>query len=94
MREKQYIVTERAHLMCPNMHLGNFQSKSGKFLGTVIFGYEKRNGYSVTNLGNVNNLNIVEAMFIPPASPANKKTMGVLSVNGLMKKCTVNYKME
>lgn len=74
--------------------IGNFQSKSGKFLGTVIFGYEKRNGYSVTNLGNVNNLNIVEAMFIPPASPANKKTMGVLSVNGLMKKCTVNYKME
>nr|UWI51978.1 hypothetical protein NZ312_09780 [Clostridioides difficile] len=74
--------------------MGSFQSKAGKFVGALIFGYKKRNGYSVTNLGNINNLNIVEAMFIPPASPANRKTMGVLSVNGLMKKCTASYEIE
>ncbi|HBH1806551.1 TPA: hypothetical protein KRM61_000160 [Clostridioides difficile] len=71
--------------------MGDFKSKAGKFIGSLILGYEKRNGYSVTNLGNVENSNIEEAMFIPPASPANKKTMGVLSVNQRMKKCTVCY---
>lgn len=68
--------------------LGNFKSKAGKFVGSVMFGYKKRDGYSVTNLGNVDNDNILEAMFIPPASPANRKTMGVVSVNKYMKKCT------
>ena len=57
----------------------------------LILGYEKRTGYSVTNLGNVENPNIEEAVFIPPASPANRKTMGVLSINRRMKKCTVFY---
>ncbi|WP_418894740.1 hypothetical protein [Limibacterium fermenti] len=71
--------------------MGNFKSKAGKFVGSLILGYAKRNGYSVTNLGNVNNPYIVEGLFIPPASPANKKTMGVLSVNHRMKKCTVCY---
>lgn len=72
--------------------MGDFESKAGKFIGSLILGYGKRNGYSVTNLGNVENPNIEEAMFIPPASPANKKTMGgVLSVNRRMKKCTVCY---
>lgn len=72
--------------------LGDFQSKAGKFVGTKMFGYETRNGYSITNLGNIRNSDIIEAMFIPPASPANKKTIGVLSVNGYMKKCTAEYK--
>lgn len=71
--------------------LGGFQSKAGKFVGSLILGYEKRTGYSVTNLGNVENPNIEEAVFIPPASPANRKTMGVLSINRRMKKCTVFY---
>ncbi len=71
--------------------MGNFKSKAGKFIGSLILSYGKRNGYSVTNLGNVENPNIEEAMFIPPASPANKRTMGVLSVNRRMKKCTVCY---
>jgi NRPS condensation-like uncharacterized protein len=71
--------------------MGDFKSKAGKFVGSLILGYGKRNGYSVTNLGNIENPNIEEAMFIPPASPANKKTMGVLSVNHRMKKCTVYY---
>ena len=71
--------------------IGRFNSSAGKFIGSAILGYKKRNGYSVTNLGNVDNPNIVEAMFIPPASPANVKTMGVLSVNHRLKKCTAHY---
>lgn len=71
--------------------MGDFESAAGKFVGSLILGYKSRNGYGVTNLGNVNNPNIVEAMFIPPASPANVKTMGVLSVNHHLKKCTASY---
>lgn len=71
--------------------LGSFQSKAGNFAGSMMFGYKNRNGYSITNLGSVTNKNVKEAVLIPPASPANKKTMGVLTVNGCMKKCTVEY---
>ncbi len=71
--------------------MGCFESKAGKFVGSLILGYKNRNGHSVTNLGNVDNPNIVEAMFIPPASPANAKTMGVLSVNHRLRKCTAYY---
>lgn len=71
--------------------MGRFNSSAGEFIGSAILGYKKRNGYSVTNLGNVDNPNIVEAIFIPPASPANVKTMGVLSVNHCLKKCTAHY---
>lgn len=71
--------------------MGEFNSNAGEFIGSVILGYKKRNGYSVTNLGNVDNPNIVEAMFIPPASPANVKTVGILSVNHRLKKCTAHY---
>lgn len=71
--------------------LGSYPSKAGKFVGSMMFGYEKRNGYSVSNLGKIENSNIIEAIAIPPASPANKKTMGVVSVNGCMRKCTVEY---
>ncbi len=71
--------------------MGGFESEAGKFVGSLIFGYKNRNGHSVTNLGNVDNPNFVEAMFIPPASPANVKTMGVLSVNHCLRKCTAYY---
>lgn len=71
--------------------MGEFKSKAGEFIGSLILGYKSRNGYSVTNLGNVDNSNIVEATFIPPASPANVKTTGVLSVNHRLKKCTAHY---
>ncbi len=75
----------------PIATLGTYESKAGKFVGSVMFGYEKRDGYSITNLGNVENPNLLEAMFIPPVSPASKKIMGVLSVNGRMKKCSAVY---
>lgn len=36
---------------------------------------------------------LANATFIPPASPANRKTLGVLTVNGTMKICSaiMNY---
>lgn len=67
--------------------LGDFKSKAGSFVGGKMFGYKTRDGYSITNLGRVNSSSLIEAMFIPPASPANKVTVGVLTVNGKMKLC-------
>ena len=68
--------------------LGDFESKAGKFVGRNMFGYGSQNGYSITNLGKIQSNIIAEAVFIPPASPANKKTWGVLTVNNHMKICT------
>ncbi len=67
--------------------LGDFESKAGKFVGKNMFGYGSQNGYSITNLGKIQSNIIAEAVFIPPASPANKKTWGVLTVNNHMKIC-------
>ncbi len=69
--------------------LGNFSSNAGKFVGSKLFGYKDSCGYSITNLGKIESDTIVEATFIRPASPANKKTVGVLTVNGKMNKCTI-----
>lgn len=68
--------------------LGKFESKAGEFVGKNMFGYGSQNGYSITNLGKMQSDVIADAAFIPPASPANKKTLGVLTVNGHMKICT------
>lgn len=67
--------------------LGGFESKAGKFIGRNMFGYGSQNGYSITNLGKIQSGIITEAIFIPPASPANKITWGVLTVNNHMKIC-------
>lgn len=72
--------------------LGSYVSKAGKFVGDNMFGYRDRNGYSITNLGKLENDAIIEATFIPPVSPANKVMQGVLTVNGRMKICTVRNK--
>ena len=69
--------------------LGDFSSNAGKFVGSKLFGYKGGCGYSITNLGKIESDTIVEATFIPPASPANKKTVGVLTVNGKMNMCTI-----
>lgn len=74
--------------------LGDFESKAGTFVGRNMFGYGSQNGYSVTNLGKIQSDKIAEAVFIPPASPANKKTWGVLTVNNHMKICTSNLIVE
>lgn len=69
--------------------LGDYSSKSGRFVGSNMFGYKDRCGYSITNLGKYESDTIVKATFIPPASPANKKTVGVVTVNGIMNTCTI-----
>lgn len=72
---------------------GAFNSKAAKFIGTTFFNYDKAKGYSITNLGKIESKNIVSAYFIPPASPAIKKTQGVLTVNGVMRICTSQRKI-
>ena len=72
---------------------GAFDSKAAKFIGTSFFNYDKAKGYSITNLGKIKSKNIESAFFIPPASPAIKKTQGVLTVNGVMRICTSQRKI-
>ena len=67
--------------------LGGYESKAGRFVGGSMFGFQAGNGLSVTNLGKIESDTILSAAFIPPASPANRKTLGVLTVNGTMKLC-------
>ncbi|MDO5520718.1 MAG: hypothetical protein Q4G58_09545 [bacterium] len=71
--------------------LGNFDSKTAKFIGGAMFGYKKRDGISITNLGRIENSDIIEATFIPPASPATTQTIGVLTVNDRMQLCSSYY---
>ena len=71
---------------------GAFDSNAAKFIGTTFFNYDKAKGYSITNLGKIESKNIESAFFIPPASPAIKKTQGVLTVNGVMRICTSQRK--
>lgn len=70
-----------------------FDSKAAKFIGKTFFNYDKAKGYSITNLGKIVSKNIESAFFIPPASPAIKKTQGVLTVNGVMRICTSQRKI-
>lgn len=72
---------------------GAFDSKAAKFIGTSFFNYDKAKGYSITNLGKIESKNIESAYFIPPASPAIKKTQGILTVNGVMRICTSQRKI-
>ena len=69
--------------------LGSFESKAGRFVGGKMFGYEKRDGHCITNLGRVESSFIREGAFIPPASPANRKAWGVLTVNNKMRICSI-----
>ena len=67
---------------------GDYPSKPGKFVGSMFFGFDASKGYSITNLGAVESKTILSAFFIPPASPAIRKTQGILTVNGQMTVCT------
>ena len=69
--------------------LGSFESKAGRFVGSKMFGYEKCDGHCITNLGKVESNVISEAVFIPPASPANRKAWGVLTINRKMRICSI-----
>lgn len=68
--------------------LGGFESKAGSFVGGGMFGFSNPTSYSITNLGKLENQNIESLMFIPPASPAAKLTLGVVTLNGVMKACS------
>lgn len=68
--------------------LGGFESKAGRFVGGGMFGFSNPSSYSITNLGKVENDNIKSMLFIPPASPAAKLTLGVVTLNGVMKACS------
>ena len=70
--------------------LGSFESKAGRFVGSKMFGYEKCDGHCITNLGKVESNVISEAVFIPPASPANSKAWGVLTINKKMRICSIH----
>lgn len=72
--------------------LGKYDSRAGKFTGDKMFGYASRNGHSITNLGKLESDSIAEGFFIPPASPATRKTWGVLTVNENMRIVEVSYK--
>ncbi len=67
---------------------GAFKSKAAEFIGKMFFGFAAPSGYSITNLGKTESTSMESAFFIPPASPAIKKTLGVLTVNGTMRICT------
>ena len=66
---------------------GGFNSKSASFIGKMFFAMDEPKGYSITNLGKIESNSIISAYFIPPASPAIKKTAGILTVNGEMITC-------
>lgn len=71
--------------------LGGFTSKAGQFVGGTMFGYAKRDGLCITNLGILNNENIEDMIFIPPASPSVKNTIGILTLNGQLSLCSSHY---
>ena len=66
---------------------GRFESKAAEFIGKNFFHMDKPEGYSITNLGKTESDVIEDAYFIPPASPAIKKILGVLTLNGKMRIC-------
>ena len=71
---------------------GECGSKSAAFIGRLFFGFENPKGYSITNLGKIESKSIISAFFIPPASPAIHRTVGVLTVNGEMTEIYVDRK--
>ena len=68
--------------------LGGFDSKAGRFVGESMFGFAQPRSYSITNLGRVENGNIRSILFIPPASPAAKLTLGAVTLNGTLRLCS------
>ena len=68
--------------------LSDHPGDAARFVGRNMFGYFAKNGYCITNLGKIKSDVIIEAFFIPPASPANKKAWGVLTVNDRMMICS------
>ena len=68
--------------------IGEFESKAGHFVGEGMLGYGQPDSYSITNLGKIENDCIKSVMFIPPASPIAKFTLGVVTLNEEMRLCS------
>ena len=68
--------------------LGGFESKAAQFVGGGMFGLSRPKSHSITNLGRVEDAYIQSLYFIPPASPAAKFTLGVVTLNGVMYACS------
>lgn len=71
--------------------LNGFQSKAAKFVGQGMFNMGNPSSYSITNLGVLENDAIKSIYFIPPASPAAKYTLGVVTLNGVLRACSSEY---
>lgn len=67
--------------------LGGFESRAASFVGGGMFGFGGKGSYSITNLGKLEHEHIRALTFIPPASPAAKFTLGVVTLNGTMRAC-------
>lgn len=65
-----------------------YKSRAASYIGKNVLGFGSADGYCITNLGKIECSSIAAAFFIPPASPAMKKTKGILTVNGKMMICT------
>ena len=78
-------VLDKAFISCK----GEYESEVGKLVGSTFFGYDKADSYCISNLGKIDSNCIISGFFIPPASPAMKKTKGVLTIKGEMRICTV-----
>lgn len=68
--------------------LGGFDSKAASFVGKMMFGFGGKGSCSITNLGTLENRYLTSLLFIPPASPAAKLTLGVITLNGVLRACT------
>ena len=71
--------------------LGGFSSKAASFVGKRMFGFGGAGSYSVTNLGKFESQNASLLRFIPPASPAAKATIGVVTLNREMRVCVSGH---
>lgn len=68
--------------------LGGFNSRAAQFVGGGMFGMSSPKSHSITNLGKVEDEKIDSLVFIPPASPAAKFTLGVVTLNGVLRACS------
>ena len=68
--------------------LGGFASSAGLFVGDRMFGFRHPRSYSITNLGRIESDSIRSLVFIPPASPAAKLSLGVVTLNGRLRACS------
>lgn len=72
--------------------LGEFKSKAAQFVGFSMFGFSDGNGVSMTNLGSIDNKNILSAIFIPHLSPSTKEVIGVFDIGAVIGYLLYNWK--